>query len=413
MKRIIMFMTIIALPLCGFAQHYTLDELIEVGLEKSYDIQAEKVNELDAGSSLRSSYYGLLPTLSAGYERAKYFDAADPQWNEGASLYLSKTISLNDPSYYNIYTAVNNLKNARYSLVERRQKIAYHVFSSYLSILQTQETLEIQRKNLELQEKIHQQIKLQYDSGNKSILDLKQSEVSLIDYEIAVNEAENALSSTRKNLFSYLNLQDDGYEFLTPEIAIGITDQDFSSNLPLEKQANLLKNSKINLLQTRMNLLPTLSIGYNLSHSDPNDVLDLPNYNRVNNSVFISASWNIFGLLDRYESYTSNKRTHKLLELSYQNSEKEYSIQLENLQNDFKTLQKSYELYEEKLKLSQENLNMAQEQYRLGMISLLELDDKKLEFQNTQLAKIQRYYQLLKKQEEINLLMSEKILGKW
>jgi len=56
---------------------------------------------------------------------------------------------------------------------------------------------------------------------------------------------------------------------------------------------------------------------------------------------------------------------------------------------------------------------MAQEHFRLGMISLLDLDRSKIDFQNTQLAQIQNNYQLMKKQEEINLLISAKILGKW
>ncbi|NQV17625.1 MAG: TolC family protein, partial [Armatimonadetes bacterium] len=64
-------------------------------------------------------------------------------------------------------------------------------------------------------------------------------------------------------------------------------------------------------------------------------------------------------------------------------------------------------------KLAEENLNMAQEQFKLGMISLIDLDRSQLEYRNTQLSFNNRHYSLIRKQEELNLLLSKKILGKW
>ncbi|MBN1949309.1 MAG: hypothetical protein JW784_06160, partial [Candidatus Cloacimonetes bacterium] len=49
-------MVIVLLP----AQPYTLEELIEVGLERSLPMYQEEAARLNAESSLRSSWYGLL-----------------------------------------------------------------------------------------------------------------------------------------------------------------------------------------------------------------------------------------------------------------------------------------------------------------------------------------------------------------
>ncbi|MCF7793193.1 MAG: TolC family protein [Candidatus Cloacimonetes bacterium] len=413
MKKLISIIIItIAVTIC-FAQEYALEELIEIGLEKSYDIQEAKSNLKDNQSYLRSSYYGLLPSLNLNYGNSYYFDAADPEWNDAASLSASKTFFLNDPTFFNIYTSIENMKIADLSFNESKKQIAYYIFSSYLGVLEAQETLEIQEKNLQLQNKIHQQIQVQYDAGDKSLLELKQSEVSLIDYEIAVNEANNTLSKARKDLFSYLNIDDAGYGLVSPEIEIKNKEMEFTKNNILMQQEKSININKANSFKSMLNFFPSISIGYSFGHDDPNDVYDFSSYSRTDNSLYLSATWNIFGLLDKYESYKIQKRYNKLLTLNYQTTRDNYTIQSENLQNDFSTLQKSYDLYEEKLALAEENLNMAQEQFKLGMISLLELDDKKLEYQNTQLAKIQKYYQLLKKQEEINLLNSDLILGKW
>ncbi|MCK5050623.1 MAG: TolC family protein [Candidatus Cloacimonetes bacterium] len=417
MKKIFSIIMIVILPLICLAEQYTLEELINVGLEESYDIQQEIVNKKNSSSIFRSSVYGLLPAVTAGVERLKYYDQIyepnETDWNKSGYLTLSKSFFLNDPSYYNIHTSIYGMKNTKRSLDETKKQIAYYVFASYLGVLELQETLEIQQNNLELQNKIQQQIKVQYETGNKSLLELKQSEVSFIDYEIAVNEATNLLSRTRKDLFSYLNIDDAGFEFVVPEYKINLEKLEFISNNLLEQKLNTLKINKLIHLQTTMNLLPTISIGYSFGHYDQGDVNAFSDYTRDSQSLILSASWNIFGLMDNFENILRSKRNLKIQKLDYVKSKRDYNLQLINLQNDLETLKRSFDLYEEKLKLAEENLNMAQEHFRLGMISLLDMDRSKIDFQNTQLARIQNNYQLMKKQEEINLLLSAKILGKW
>ena len=417
MKKIFSIIMIVILPLICLAEQYTLEELINVGLEESYDIQQEIVNKKNSSSIFRSSVYGLLPAVTAGVERLKYYDQIyepnETDWNKSGYLTLSKSFFLNDPSYYNIHTSIYGMKNTKRSLDETKKQIAYYVFASYLGVLELQETLEIQQNNLELQNKIQQQIKVQYETGNKSLLELKQSEVSFIDYEIAVNEATNLLSRTRKDLFSYLNIDDAGFEFVVPEYNISLEKLEFISNNLLEQKLNTLKINKLIHLQTTMNLLPTISVGYSFGHYDQGDVNAFSDYTRDSQSLILSASWNIFGLMDNFENILRSKRNLKIQKLDYVKSKRDYNLQLINLQNDLETLKRSFDLYEEKLKLAEENLNMAQEHFRLGMISLLDMDRSKIDFQNTQLARIQNNYQLMKKQEEINLLLSAKILGKW
>ncbi len=417
MKKVLSIIMLVILPMICLADEYTLDELITVGLEKSYDIRQEIVNKKNSSSMFRSSVYGLLPDVTFGVERLKYYDQIyepnETDWSETGYLTLSKSFFLNDPSFYNIHTSIYSMKNAKRSLDESRKQIAYYIFASYLGVLEFQETLEIQQNNLELQSKIQQQIKVQYETGNKSLLELKQSEVSLIDYEIAVNEAANSLSKIRKDLFSYLNIDDAGFEFVVPDFNVNLEKLEFQSNNLLEQKLNSLKINKLLHLQTTMNLLPTISIGYSFGHYDQGDINTFSEYTRDSQYLTLSASWNIFGLMDNFEKIIRSKRNLKIQKLDYVTSKRDYSLQLINLQNDLNTLNRSFELYEEKLKLAEENLNMAQEHFRLGMISLLDLDRSKIDFQNTQLARIQNNYQLLRKQEEINLLLSAKILGKW
>ena len=411
MRRIVILILII-IPILIFAEEYTLDGLINIGLENSYSIKQENVSYLNAQSNLRSSWIRLLPTTSISAGSSKNYDT-DVDWEESASFHLSKNISLNEPSYYDVRTAILNKKNADLSLESRKKLIAYTVFLKYLSVLESQKNLDIQKENLILQQKINTQVQVQFETGDKSALELQQSKISFIDYEIAVNEAVNSLKKLRKSLFSYLNIDDEGFDLSNPDIDITIENAEFRTNYALKQKENSLKTSKIILFQQKMNFLPSISMTYSLNHNDPNDIYDFENYIRTSNTLSLNASYNIFNLLETREQYLQLKRNHKLLEVDLEITKENNEIDLQILLSDLETMKQTQKLYADKLELAEKNLLMAQEHYKHGMISLLDLDRSKIEFQNSTISNMGKEFELLKKQEEINLFLSNKILGKW
>ena len=405
-------LVLLVIPILIFAEEYTLDELINIGLEKSYDIKLENAANLNAQSDLRSSWLGLLPAASISAGGSKNFDT-NLDWSKNASFQLSKGISLNEPSYYDVRTSILNNRNAYLSLKSKRKIIAYNIFVKYLSLLESQKNLEIQKENLILQQKISNQVQLQFETGDKSALELQQSKISQIDYEIAVNEAINSLNKLRKSLFSYLNINDEGYELSNPDIDITIDDTEFKTNFALQQKENILKSNKIMLFQQKMNFLPSLSMSYSITHDDPNDIYDFKNYDRTSNTLSLNASYNIFNLLQTREQYLQSKRSYELLEMDLEITKENNAIDLQILLADLETIKQSQKLYANKLKLAENNLQMAQEYYKHGIISLLDLDRSKIEFQNSTISNMSKEFELLKKQEEINLFLSNKILGKW
>lgn len=411
MRRIIVFILII-IPILIFAGEYTLDDLINIGLKNSYSIKLENVNNLNAQSDLRSSWIRLLPSANVSAGGSKNYDT-NSSWDNTATFSLSKNISLNEPSYYDVRTSILNKKNADLSLGNKRKLIAYTVFIKYLSVLEAQKNLEIQKENLTLQKKINDQVQVQFETGDKSALELKQSKISLIDYEIAVNEAVNSCTKQRKSLFRYLNINDEGFDLSIPKIDITIDNTEFKTNIALQQKENSLKTSKIILLQQKMNFLPSISMSYSLTHNDPNDIYDFENYDRTSNTLSLNASYNIFNLLETREMYLQSKRNHKLIKMDLEITREDNKIELQNLLSDLETIKQSQKLYAEKLELAEQNLQMAQEQYKHGMISLLDLDRSKIEFQNSRISNMNKEFELLRKQEEINLMLSNKILGKW
>ena len=413
MKKIFIIISVLIILTLN-AQEYTLDQLIEIGLEKSYDIQQENAAYKNYKSYLRSSWFGLLPTASITASTTNS-ESSDMErvWTKSAGFTLSKNLSLNESSYYNIWTSILSARNSGLSLEGMRKEIAFYVFSQYLYILEAQKNLDIQFDNLELQQRIYDQVQVQYTSGEKALLDLKQSEISLIDYEIAVNEAENGLIQQRQDLFTYLNIPDEGYDFIEPEFDISEEEFVYQENYTLLRKRNSIKSSKVSLFQQKVDFLPSLTFSFFYQNTSLSDEIDDFSAYDDSYTMSLAASFDIFDLFEKRESFVRSRRNLEIEELDLENSEQELRSELSNLINDMKTLRRSRDLYFDKLNLAEENLSMAQEQFRLGIISLLDLDRTKIEYQNAQLSYNNRYYELIRKQEEINKTLSRNILGKW
>ena len=412
--RIKLLLLILLIPLLLISQEYTLDQLIEIGLEKSYDIQQENAAYKNYKSYLRSSWFGLLPTASITASTTNS-ESSDMErvWTKSAGFTLSKNLSLNESSYYNIWTSILSARNSGLSLEGMRKEIAFYVFSQYLYILEAQKNLDIQLDNLELQQRIYDQVQVQYTSGEKALLDLKQSEISLIDYEIAVNEAENGLIQQRQDLFTYLNIPDEGYDFIEPEFDISEEEFVYQENYTLLRKRNSIKSSKVSLFQQKVDFLPSLTFSFSYQNTSLSDEIDDFSAYDDSYTMSLAASFDIFDLFEKRESFVRSRRNLEIEELDLENSEQELRSELSNLINDMKTLRRSRDLYFDKLNLAEENLSMAQEQFRLGIISLLDLDRTKIEYQNAQLSYNNRYYELIRKQEEINKTLSRNILNRW
>lgn len=409
MKKIILFLMLF--PTLIFAKNYDLEEMIEIGLQNSHEILSQQQELQNAESSLRNNYWEILPSANMNASKNKYDDNA---WIKSSGLSISKSIYLDEPTYFNIRRGILSKENADYSWQDIRKKIAYNIVSYYLTILENKKALRIQQKNMELQKKIKKQIETMYELGKQSELELQQSEIDLIDYQIAVLEAENTLRTTRKELFNYLNIEDDGSALAEPALPEYETVEDFKSNIDIEKQQNNIKSTKLSLFEQKLNFLPSFSLGYSYNYDKATsaDFSDWDDYDD-STTLSLSFSYSIFDLFRKYENHGQQKRNLKIQEIALDRAEKEYQKDLENLNSDISTFKKAVNLYEKKVKLAEKNLKKAEEQFKLGSISLLDLDKSKLDYQNAQLKYNNKYYQLFRKQEERNLLLSKEILGKW
>lgn len=415
MKR---YLVIIFVLLLGslFAQQYSLENLVDTGLDNASEIIQSNYDLQDSRSGLYKSYLSFLPGAEASYNQSQ---TKDYGWSPRSSGFnMNFGIALNEPRVYSIMQSKISYKQAQLNRVEVKRIFAYSVLDKYSRVLETQTNLDISRNNLALQQKILEQTSIMYENGQKSLLDYKQSQLNLIDYEIQVKTNENNLINQRADLFSYLNINDNGSELQKIEL-------DVYKEVTFRNDTNSIKNYQYNLKKQELNkkqqlvdFLPNLNVnwGYGSNNSwtriDSIGVFDKDGFSE-SYSFGLNLSVDFLDYPDKIIDYGIQKRMLKRAKLNLSDENRNIKNSFNNQKNSLETLQKTFELYEQKRQLSEENLTMAQEQYSLGIIGLLDLDRFKIDYQNAQVSYNGAYYELIRARENLNLLLSNKIMGKW
>jgi len=408
----IFMLAVLTKPVLSEEIKYELFELIELGIDQSLLLETDRLQHQNVYSALLSSYYDFLPSATVSASRNLINDDI-----ETAGFSLSKSISLNEPTYFNWRRARIDWENAQYELEENRKKTAFEIFRLYMMVLESRRRIEIQKSNLDIQKKIFNQIELLYEQQQRSLLDLKQSEIALINAEISYENAQIQHRQARENLFLYLNIEDNGYPLIEPDLALQEEEFEYQAPLELIKTENNLNRTKLSLRQTKLDFLPSLALSYHYNYRYPGpqnaeNIWDFREY-KDSYTVSLTASYSLLNPVEQRQVYYRSKRSFRAQEL-------QYNYQTANLEKTFMQLTRAWDnekrvfsLVEKRYELAGDNLQMAQERFNLGIMSLLELDQAVSDYLEAEIDYSTRYYQLLIKQEEINLFLSRRILDRW
>lgn len=410
MRKYFFLIAIILVCIPAFAQEYNLEELIEAAWKNSYQAEYARYESKTAKSNLRQNWFRLLPASGLSFSKRFDYDALD---YDQSAWSLSHSLKLNDPNYFNIITSQNTSKSKQLALAQQRKSTAFDVLKLYSAVVIAQKEADIYRQNLELQQNITAQTEIMYDNGKASLLDLQQSRITELDYTISLKSAEVALSSARSSLFAYLNISDEGYEFDDIDLASDAIDTYKVSNYLLKMKKLNLKNSKVNLLYNRLNFLQDISLNYIVYHSSYDDLTNWDEYYRNENYLSINISFDICGIAVKRETCLQSRYNLDLMKRDLENYKNILQSNVKKLKAELDNLLSEKDMYQQKLLLAEQNYQLARTQYELGTIGLLDLDKAVISLANARLEENRSLYDYIIKQEELNVLLSQPVLGKW
>ena len=404
------------LPILLAAQSYTLEELITYGLDNSFSVQKSSLNYESSKSTLNTSKWNLLPNASVTGSVTKDFDPAaqTDDLTNSAGFSLSKTISLNDDTYFNYLYSSLDTKTAQMKLDQTRKTYAYDVFSAYLKVLSAQKQRSSLEENLQIQTRVWEQSKILLQLGKTTPFEVKQNEIAVLNSNISLMQLDNTIANARKELFALVQMQDEGFPLTELELNVQKEIPAFS----IEKNADLsilhqeLKQINLQLKQNKLDDFPRLNLAYNLDRTVGGADFDYDRYN-TNHNISLSLSYPLLNIFENSESRTRTKISRQLSQLSIDEKKDQLQRDYDSALRELQYLTRMNELYSEQLAQSREQITQAEERYRLGLIELLELDKTRTSYIETDISYNNNLYSIINKQEEINYLLSEPILGKW
>ena len=416
MKLFFTFITLCLIMINLSAQTYYLKDIINHGLENSISIIRSQNTITATKEERRINYYDLLPSASysASYSNPSRFDDS-----YSSSLSVSKYFYLNEPSYFNIRRTNIDKKISELKHEDMQKKIAMDILNDYIEIIRQQKNIKIMDENFRLQKRIYDQVKIQYDSKRKTIYDLQQSQLDTLTTYIQLLELNDNLARQRENLFFMINMADKGYQIEEFDFVIhDDTNIDLSSkNLNLQTTELSLQQSKLSLKSQYLSLYPNLSASYtwgaNYQDHTLNDKFLVPNNYYESGTFMVSLSYPLFSYLNQGIRYRISKRNFNLSLLEFEDSEARINQQIEQVKSDLDRLKRTYILYQQRLDLAKVNLQIAEERFVLGIISHFDLDKARVDYLQSEYQLTNQFYTLIKKQEDLNYLTSNTILGIW
>lgn len=407
---------LLLLPIMLAANTYTLDQLIEHGIKHSYQIQKEELSNESGHSAFRSTKWNLMPQANLNAGITQDLDPISPQsgLSSSAGFEVSKTVSLNDQPYFNYRFSKLDRDNADLKLQQSYSAYAYQVFQAYIKILSATKKKSSLEENLAIQNRVWEQSQVMLRLGKTVPFDVKQNEIAVMNSQILLIQLENTIENARMQLFALVQMQDMGYPLAELEVDSAKDLPEFSTQnmVDLKILQRELNRNDIFLTQNFLEKFPRMSLGYGFSRRVSGADFDFDKYDTVHSlNLNLSYSlWNIFTNRESGLRYKINKQMAQLnLDDKAEQSEREY----DNIRSELQYLLRLDELYLERLQQVTEQIRIAQERYRLGMIQLLELDKTRTNYIDADIEYNANRYEIIQKQEALNFLLSEQILGKW
>ena len=224
----------------GNIEIISLQDAIDIALEKNINIKQSELNLKNSELSKSDAIGNFLPNIGA---------SANHQWNVGRGInvttniieeittqFSSATASVGLPVYsgsrnvYQLHRANLEILSSKYQLEDIKDDVKLFVANSYLQIMFNKEILKVQKSQLEITKEEYKRTKDLIESGIFSPRQIFEIEANLASQEQNVVLAENNLRDAKLNLAQVLLI--DNYE------SFDIADEDFS--IPF---SNILENS--------------------------------------------------------------------------------------------------------------------------------------------------------------------------
>ena len=434
MKFLILFFI---LPVSLFSQlsgpgaTLTLDDCINIALEKNFDLQINEQRIDVAEAGLRSAFGAYLPSISAnvGYNRqltnltqSIVIGEQVFQSNQNPNRYsLSSFARLNlfdgFSREYNYSAADNNLESVKSNFESLKMNIEIQVYRAFTEVIRNSQIVRIRQENIDLGKKDLERIKAQYEAGVSSVPEIYSQEAELGNLEYELLNSENVLYGSKATLLQLMGLSPNlDVNFDVNSIPSEVTEKEVESFYNnYNDTENLVRKALNNRFDIKSyefsqnaakaakgaaegNYFPNLSAssGWNWANTEIDDFSTRGNF-----LIGLNLSVPIFNNFRTDQQVQNAELQYRQAEIEKQRLENTVRNEVKVSMMNLEISQKQLLVSQKALESSQKNYESASERYNLGAASIIEFQRANTQFINSQLNRVNAVYNYYKAKKEL------------
>lgn len=411
----------------GFAQApLTLEETLRIALENNYTIQLAKVDAGIASNNNRPGAAGMLPVITgtAGIDnqvvntQQKFLNGSENNREGALSNQMNAGIELGWTIFdgFKMFAAKNRLeelqKQGELRMQTQIEQIFVKVIRAYYEVQLAQTQLKTAEAAVTISTNRLDFITDKFKSGKSAKTEMLKAQVDL--------NADKAtwmrMQVTYENLKANLNLA----LARDSRTAIEISDTVFAENKLLlddwMQQANAgnasLQMAKGNreislfsLREIRAERMPTIQLksGYNFSRQESQAGF-LQSAQNIGFHYGAGLSMNLFNGWEVKRKLTNAELGMRFSDLVYRDSVARLKHAVEQAFSNYQLSLKLLRFEQENLAVARENFDIASEQYRVGVITGIELRDAQQNYMNNELRLLQVRFEARMHETELKRL---------
>jgi len=395
----------------------TLDEAIEIALRRNPAL-AQAATSIENAEHARLSAYGtLLPSLSVSYG---YSNSSSGRLDALGQGIVSTSWSTQISSSVNLFDGwqrFNDLKGAKLGVVEqnaRYRQTEYQtiqqVKQAYFNAVAARELVGVEQRRVQRQQDQLDFVQQQLDLGRATRSDLLSSQVDLNNARLSLLNAENGQRTTTFRLTEVVGSEtrigpvEEATLIAQPlpfsrNQLFGIADLSAPS---LQSAAAATEAAEQAVSSARSAYLPNLSLsgGWGWSNSE------FPPQSR-SWSFSLRGSYPIFNGFSRETAVYRARAQQDVAEQQERAARLNLNSELDAAYSTAQSAQAGIDLAEQNVALSEETLRVVQERYRLGLATILELQDAQIQLTQSEVDLVSRRFDY-----QLALAAIEALLGR-
>ncbi|NLE16150.1 MAG: TolC family protein [Spirochaetales bacterium] len=367
----------------------TLEEALQMGRTNNLSLASTSIDVNAAKRDVDTSWNLFIPTLSLSLSNAgtsPVFKAAPgaSAKNMGLGLSLSATLTLNPAvkSQMDSYQIAYQIQQVTYE--QAKAEVERAITKLFYYLLMEEQNIGVQQANLELAQKQYEEVKIKYEQGFASELEVLSSQLSVERLKPSLQQAKNQYASNLLSLKAMLGMsldQELTVEGEIPSLIKELEVQQLAEYLQKSYSIALLDLNMAQLrttmeLNSKQALFPSLTFGgsYDLSFwsdSYSNDISDSASYSigvRIPLDGFIPNSRTKVGLAKLDDSLAK-------LALQRQQAVRQLEVSVVAQVQNLNMLASQAELATQSLELTEKVYVMNHIQYESGYIGRVALEE--------------------------------------